>query len=206
MSLTSIDLGLREILADPVRRQEFFRTITQDDIAEQIRALRIERGLTQTKFAELAGMKQSAVSRIEQAEYASWALATLFRAAGALNARWRMILEPCEDAVKEFLDIQDGEDRTDAGSAPDPSTHGTATVNASAGSSSQIYEMGLNYETETGVAAEIQIWLRGFDIPIAPALVIVPGLSSVPESDQTASQRFMSLAAAVVIRPEDHHA
>jgi transcriptional regulator with XRE-family HTH domain len=105
MSLTSIDLGLREILSDPIRRQEFFRAITQDDIAEQIRALRKERGLTQTKFAALAEMKQSAVSRIEQAEYASWTLATLFRVAAALDARWRMVLEPAEDAVKEFEGI-----------------------------------------------------------------------------------------------------
>jgi transcriptional regulator with XRE-family HTH domain len=171
-------------------------------------ALRIERGLTQTKFAELAGMKQSAVSRIEQAEYASWALATLFRAAGALNARWRIILEPCEDAVKEFLDIQDGADRqADAvASSPDPSTQGAVTVNASAGSSAQIYEMGLNSETETTAAAEIQVWLRRFDIPIAPALAIVPGLSSVPEPDQAASQQFMSLAAvAVAIRVPTAH-
>ncbi len=105
MSLSSIDLGLREILSDPARRQEFFRTITQDDIAAQIRALRKARDLTQINFAALAGMKQSAVSRIEQAEYASWTLATLFKVAAALDARWRMILEPAEDAVKEFEEI-----------------------------------------------------------------------------------------------------
>jgi len=117
MSLSSIDLGLREVLADPIRRQAFFRTITEDDIAAQIRALRKARGLTQTKFADLAGMKQSAVSRIEQAEYASWTLATLFRVAAALDARWRMILEPAEDAVKQF----EGIENEDVAHAPEAS-------------------------------------------------------------------------------------
>src|SRR5580658_5770061 len=110
MSLASIDFGLRETLQDPTRRQAFFRAITQDEIASQIRDLRKTRRLTQTRFAELADMKQSAVSRIEQAEYASWSLATLFKAAAALNARWRMILEPCEEAIKEFEGIEEGKE------------------------------------------------------------------------------------------------
>jgi transcriptional regulator with XRE-family HTH domain len=109
MSLSSIDLGLREILADPARRQAFFRAITQDDIADQIRSLRKTRDLTQTELAGLSNMRQSAVSRIEQADYASWTLATLFRIAGALNARWRVILEPCEEAMKEYISIEEEE-------------------------------------------------------------------------------------------------
>jgi transcriptional regulator with XRE-family HTH domain len=123
MSLSSIDLGLREVLADPVRRQAFFRAITQDDIAAQIRALRKKRRLTQTQFAALADMKQSAVSRIEQAEYASWTLATLFRVAAALDARWRVILQTSEEAVSEFEDIEEG------GASPDfLIAHGRATT------------------------------------------------------------------------------
>jgi transcriptional regulator with XRE-family HTH domain len=102
MSLTSIDIGLRDLLKDPARRQAFFRSITQDEIAAQIRALRKKRNLTQTAFARVSDMKQSAVSRVEQAEYSSWTLATLFKVAAGLNARWRMILEPAEDAIAEF--------------------------------------------------------------------------------------------------------
>jgi hypothetical protein len=48
-------------------------------------------------------MKQSAVSRIEQAHYAAWNLTTLFRAGEALNARWRIVLEPLEEAIKEYI-------------------------------------------------------------------------------------------------------
>src|SRR5689334_1863701 len=102
MSFSSISLGLRELLRDPVRRNEFFKSITQDDIASQIRDLRKQRGLTQSAFAEKSEMKQSAVSRIEQAEYSSWSLTTLFRVAAALDARVRVILQPAEDAIKEY--------------------------------------------------------------------------------------------------------
>jgi transcriptional regulator with XRE-family HTH domain len=103
VSLTSINLELDQLLSDPERRNAFFRTVTQDEIASQIRALRKHRLLTQSAFAELSGMKQSAVSRIEQADYASWNLATLFRVAEVLNSRWKVILEPAEEAIKEFL-------------------------------------------------------------------------------------------------------
>lgn len=106
MSLTSIDLGLREMLRDPQRRQEFFKAVTQDEIASQIRALRKKRELNQTEFAHAADMKQSAVSRIEQAEYSSWTLTTLFRVAAALNARWRIILQPAEDAIAELEQME----------------------------------------------------------------------------------------------------
>jgi transcriptional regulator with XRE-family HTH domain len=106
MSFTSIDLGLRELLRDPKRRQEFFKAITQDEIASQIRSLRKKRELNQTEFARAADMKQSAVSRIEQAEYSSWTLTTLFKVAAALDARWRVVLEPVEDAIAELEQIE----------------------------------------------------------------------------------------------------
>lgn len=102
MSLTSIDLELDELLRDPERRHAFFQSITEDEIAAQIRALRKKRDLTQAEFADVAKMQQSAVSRIEQAEYAAWNLKTLFRAARALGARWKMILQPEEEAVAEY--------------------------------------------------------------------------------------------------------
>lgn len=106
MSLASIDLELSEILHDAVRRQEFFKAIVQDEIASQIRELRKKRELKQSDIAERANMKQSAVSRIEQADYSSWTLTTLLRVAAALDARWRMILQPCEEAIKEYENLE----------------------------------------------------------------------------------------------------
>jgi transcriptional regulator with XRE-family HTH domain len=193
MSLSSIDLGLREILSDPVRRQKFFRTVTQDDIAAQIRALRKVRGLTQTKFAELAGMKQSAVSRIEQAEYASWALATLFRAAGALNARWRMILEPCEDAVKEFLDIDESaSQQTTSAPATNQKNQQAAIVNALAGMPTHRHELGSIYMEQVTEVSGTQNILREFDVISVSPMVLE--LQSRTVTDHT---DLMSLPAAI---------
>lgn len=107
MSLASIDFGLGETLNDPAERHEFFRAITQDDIATQIRSIRRLRGLTQAHLAQRVGMKQSAISRIEQADYASWSSTTLFKVAAGLNARWKIVLEPYEDAIQEFDPIEE---------------------------------------------------------------------------------------------------
>jgi transcriptional regulator with XRE-family HTH domain len=107
MSFTSISIGLKELLRDPARRNEFFKSITQDDIASQIRDLRKRREMTQAAFAKKAGMKQSAVSRMEQAEYSSWSLTTLLRAAAVLDARLRVVFQPAEEAVKEFEGLEE---------------------------------------------------------------------------------------------------
>jgi transcriptional regulator with XRE-family HTH domain len=106
MSVTTVDLGLRDLLRDPKKRQEFFKALVQDEIASEIRALRKKRGLNQTELADQAGMKQSAVSRIEQAEYSSWTLTTLMRVAAALDGRLRVQLTPAEDAVSEFENLE----------------------------------------------------------------------------------------------------
>jgi transcriptional regulator with XRE-family HTH domain len=103
VELQSIELELRDLLADPARRRDFFRSITQDEIASAIREMRKLRHLTQVQLATKTEMKQSAVSRIEQAEHASWSLTTLFRVADALDARWRVSLQPCEQASDELL-------------------------------------------------------------------------------------------------------
>jgi transcriptional regulator with XRE-family HTH domain len=124
--LQDIDLELSEILSDPEQRHAFFRLITQDEIASQIRALRKERGLTQAAFAELADMKQSAVSRIEKAEYAAWNLTTLFRAGDALDARWVITLEPCEAAIAKLQQAESapGDETSVDGVRVESATHG----------------------------------------------------------------------------------
>lgn len=102
--LSSINLNLLDLLRDPARRRAFFRSVTQDDIAMQIREWRKKRGMTQQSFAIAAEMKQSAISRIEQADYAAWNFGTLIRIADALDGRWKVTFVPAEDAVKEFAE------------------------------------------------------------------------------------------------------
>ena len=47
-------------------------------------------------------MKQSAVSRIEQASYSRWNIDTLWRIAEALDLRMRITFEPMEHVIRQF--------------------------------------------------------------------------------------------------------
>lgn len=54
-------------------------------IATQIRVLREQRGWTQAQLAEAAGMKQSRICALEDANYSSWSVTTLKRLARAFD-------------------------------------------------------------------------------------------------------------------------
>lgn len=101
-----IRLNLAEKLKKKAYRLAFFRARAQDDTAANIRALREKRELSQIKLAELSGMKQSAISRIEQAEYSSWTYKTLQRVAEALDARLVVIFEPAEDVIARYENME----------------------------------------------------------------------------------------------------
>jgi transcriptional regulator with XRE-family HTH domain len=83
-------------------RRRFFRTRAQDEIAQQIRELRERRKLRQIDLAKNAKMKQSAVSRIEQAGYSAWSFKTLLRVADALDAQLRVVFEASEDVIARY--------------------------------------------------------------------------------------------------------
>ena len=99
-----IKLGIAEKLkTDEVYRREFFRAYVTDRIALQIRQLRKLRDeMTQIELAKSCGMKQSAVSRIEQAEYSAWTFNTLLRVADALKARLIVTFQPVEEAIRAY--------------------------------------------------------------------------------------------------------
>lgn len=102
--LTPIKLNIgQKLRADIAYRRAFFAGAVADEIARKIRELREMRGnMSQVKLAASAGMKQSAVSRIQQAEYVSWTYKTLSRIADALDARLVITLQPIEDAIAEY--------------------------------------------------------------------------------------------------------
>jgi transcriptional regulator with XRE-family HTH domain len=83
-------------------RERFFRGQTQDEIAMGLRSLREKRKMKQKELAKKCGMKQSAISRIEQADYSGWSFTTLLRVADALEARLRVILEPAEIVIARY--------------------------------------------------------------------------------------------------------
>ena len=85
-----------------VFRNEYFRTRSRNEITTQLISLRKKRRMTQKSLATVLKTKQSAVSRMEKSDYASWSNQTLEQIAEALHARWRHILEPMEGVILQY--------------------------------------------------------------------------------------------------------
>ena len=101
--ISPIKLNIAEKLGkDKSFRERFFRGQAQDEIATSIRDLRGKRQMRQVDLANESGMKQSAISRIEQADYSGWSFTTLFRVADALDARLRVTFEPAEKVIEWY--------------------------------------------------------------------------------------------------------
>lgn len=64
------------------------------NVAEQIFAARKKAGMTQRELAEACGMKQSAIARLESADYEGHRLDTVRRIAAALNLRVEIAFVP----------------------------------------------------------------------------------------------------------------
>lgn len=112
--ISRIKLNIAERLKkDKGYRERFFLGQAQDYIASRIKSLREIRQMNQTALANAAGMKQSAISRIEQADYSGWSFRTLFRVANALDARLSISFEPSEEVIAYYerrekqLDLED---------------------------------------------------------------------------------------------------
>jgi len=102
-SISPVRLNIaKRLKEDKAFREEFFRGQAQDEIAMSIRSLREKRVMRQIDLAKKSKMKQSAISRIEQADYSGWTFNTLFRVAEALDARLRVMLEPTEVVIERY--------------------------------------------------------------------------------------------------------
>ena len=92
----------KRLKEDNAFRKRFFRRQAQDEIAMSIRSLREKRVMRQIDLAKKSGMKQSAISRIEQADYSGWSFNTLLRVGEALDARLHVTLEPKETVIARY--------------------------------------------------------------------------------------------------------
>lgn len=119
----TIDLDISQRLeGDEAFRKGFFRSLSRNEIASQIVSLRKKRRMTQIDLAEAVSTHQSAISRLEKAEYESWNYQTLLSVAEALKARLRIHLEPIEDVIEQYenhshLDAEELIDTTESVSA-----------------------------------------------------------------------------------------
>jgi transcriptional regulator with XRE-family HTH domain len=102
LSPVAIRARLARKLRNPAFRRRYFRARAQEEVAQQIHELRERRHYRQIDLAHAAKMKQSAVSRIEKADYSAWTYKTLLRIAEALDAQLRIVFEANEDVIGRY--------------------------------------------------------------------------------------------------------
>ena len=95
-----INLDLENDLMNQEVGKHFFRQMAGTEAAEQIIKMRKKRFMRQVDLAKATGMTQSAISRIEQADYASWGFQTYLTVAEGLKAIVHISLEPIEDFLE----------------------------------------------------------------------------------------------------------
>jgi ribosome-binding protein aMBF1 (putative translation factor) len=74
-------------------RKVFDRTLQQIDLALLVREMRENAGLTQAELARKVGTTQSAIARLEDAEYAGHSLSVLERIAAACGVGLKLHAE-----------------------------------------------------------------------------------------------------------------
>ena len=79
------DAELRQLIAD---------ARTSSEIAQMVYDARITAGLTQAELADLVGTGQSAIARLEDADYEGHSLTMLQRVAEALNCHIQLSMIP----------------------------------------------------------------------------------------------------------------
>jgi transcriptional regulator with XRE-family HTH domain len=84
---------LRVELTEPEFSEGYAESYLNSYIATQLKVLRQQRGLTQTKLADLLGTTQTVISRIENVNYSNWNIGTLKRLARAFELRLRVSFE-----------------------------------------------------------------------------------------------------------------
>ncbi len=84
---------------DPELRQMIEEETLNAKISRLIYDVRQQAGLTQQGLAELVGTTQSAISRLEYADYGGHSLSMLQRIATALNQKVEIRFSPLQDMV-----------------------------------------------------------------------------------------------------------
>lgn len=84
---------IQESLANPEFRAAWHETELEYQVARQIVALRLKRGLTQKELARRVGTTQSTIARIESGSQ-NLSLRTITKLAKALGATVRLDLQP----------------------------------------------------------------------------------------------------------------
>ena len=92
-------------LAEKEMRDAYLSAQTRTKLINQIRAIRNRRGWSQGQFAEILGKPQSNVSRLENREYGSFTLNTLFELASAFDVGLIVEFVPYENFLLHTRDL-----------------------------------------------------------------------------------------------------
>jgi transcriptional regulator with XRE-family HTH domain len=106
--MEEIRKGLADELKDPEARRDYADEFLSSYIALQIKTLRQQRGWSQAELARRAGMKQSRISAMEQADYSSWSIRTLQRLAAAFDLAFTAGFESFGRMLDDMTSISRG--------------------------------------------------------------------------------------------------
>ena len=93
----ALDVVERMIGDDAELRSDVERETVNSRVASHIFAARKRAGLTQKQLGELIGTTQTAIARLENADYEGHSLSVLIRIAEALNNRLEIALIPRDE-------------------------------------------------------------------------------------------------------------
>ena len=82
-----------DLANDPDYRREYLETRFANQVAIQVIRWRTEHGLTQTKLAEMLGMRQPNIARLEAGEHTP-SLDTLSRLSSGLGISFNIAIDP----------------------------------------------------------------------------------------------------------------
>jgi DNA-binding Xre family transcriptional regulator len=88
----------RETARRGIDEKEIAALVDQMMVEDQLTALRLKRGISQAALADLMGVKQPLVARIESGGVKNLTLATIARTAAALGGRIQLKIRPVKGA------------------------------------------------------------------------------------------------------------
>jgi transcriptional regulator with XRE-family HTH domain len=98
--MSRLQQSLRETFSDEESRYAYAEAHLNASIASQLKKLRGD--MSQQELAEKLGTKQSGISRLENANYSSWKVETLRKAARVFGVRLRISFEEFGTLVPEI--------------------------------------------------------------------------------------------------------
>lgn len=102
---TSVRARFKKSFQDHEYADAYARGFLNSSIATQIKVLREQRKLTQQGLADIAKMKQPRIAVMEDVNYSSWSISTLWRLAYAFHLRLRVSFEEFGTLVQEVESI-----------------------------------------------------------------------------------------------------